>query len=123
MIEAEPNFWYGTPSPWQRGSRKGYQLAGGRLRLLPVPTAATNFVLTYVPACPVLVDDDDSFDGVNGWEDLVALGLALRMHGIQESDGSSLAALYREAKEHIEDMARERIAGLPAHVIDVRPEG
>lgn len=115
--------WFGAPDVWQRGYRKGYQLAGARLRFLPVPTAATNFVLEYVPTCPVLSADADTFDGVNGWEDLVALGVALRMHGIQESDSSQLAALYREALDHVETMAHERIAGLPAHVIDVYPEG
>ena len=45
------------------------------------------------------------------------------MHGIQESDGSAIGALYREAKEGIENLANERIAGLPHHVIDVCPEG
>lgn len=71
----------------------------------------------------MLIADTDTFDGVNGWEDLVSLGMALRMHGIQETDGSQLAALYREAKEHIETMAHERTAGLSAQVLDVFPEG
>ena len=115
--------WWGSPAVWEKGSTKSYQLAGARLRLLPVPTTVTNYVLIYVPTCPELVSDTDTFDGVNGWERLIALGTALDMHGIGETDGSSIAAMYREIKEHIESIAHERIAGLPAHVIDVCPEG
>lgn len=120
---AYPAHFYTSGDTWSRGSKKGYQLAGSRLRILPIPTTATNYVLIYVPACPELVTDSDTFDGVNGWEKLVALGVAVEMHGIQESDGSPMFRLYQEQVARVQALADERIAGLPHHVIDVMPEG
>jgi hypothetical protein len=114
---------FGSAGTWQKWTRKGYQLAGGFLRLLPTPTTVTDYVLVYVPTCPELVNDVDTFDGINGWEKLVTLGVAIEMRAIEQNESADLERRYQEQTARVQAMADERIAGLPHHVIDVHPEG
>ena len=79
--------------------------------------------LHYIPACPVLANDGDSFDGVNGWHKMVALRVACEMRAVEERPYNDLQNLYDIEKKRIEALVAEREAAHPAQIIDVDPEG
>lgn len=60
-----------------------YRLEGSLLYLAPIPTVAETLRLFYIPACPVLAADGDTFDGINGYEQLV-IQLGLRRCKIRQ---------------------------------------
>lgn len=59
------------------GHRYRYRLQAASIYLYPLPLTSESLRIWYVPYCPVLVSDSDTFDGINGYEELV-VQLALR---------------------------------------------
>ena len=108
---------------WSAWAPKGYRLRATQLEIVPKPTTATVMRMQYIPAFTDLVNDGDTFDGVNGWEKLVALKAAMELRAIEESGYSDLEKLYEREKRRIEDLAAERDAQSPSIVQDVSPEG
>jgi len=49
------------------------------IALLPPPNQSYVYVVWYLPVLADLVDDDDTFDGVAGWEDYVMWDVVIRM--------------------------------------------
>jgi hypothetical protein len=112
---------YRNWSTWCSWSPKAYRLRGGNLEFFPTPTSAVTARLQYVPVFSDLEEDSDTFDGVNGWEKLVAVGVAIEMRIIEQNDYADLQALYAEQLERIEAMAADR-DNHPKQVIDAYPE-
>jgi hypothetical protein len=109
---------------WSQGSAKAYRIRGGNIELFPTPSTTGGLVyLYYVPAFQDLLVDSDTFDGVNGWEKLVALRTAMEMRTIEEQPYSDIAGLYQLEKERIEAMKTEREAARPKRIGQVYPEG
>lgn len=111
---------YGTWAPY---GPKGFRVLASKVELLPTPTSPITGELWYVPTWTELTADADSFDGVNGWEKLVALRVAIELRVIDKLPYSDLAPLLAEQKQRIEEMASERQATYPRTVRDVNPEG
>jgi hypothetical protein len=110
---------------WGRDSEKYFRIRGSHgsadvIEFFPTPTAATAIELRYVPVCPVLVAPTDTFDGVNGWEKMIALRVAAEMNVIKDKSPSALLSLYSSEKERVEMYASERTASHPDRVRDVR---
>src|SRR3990167_5391111 len=59
--------------------------AAAKVQLAPLAPAGQTYRHVYVPAAIDLVDDADTVDGVNGWEDLLVLQAAIRMLDKEES--------------------------------------
>jgi len=95
-----------------------YRLVGSTLYFTPRPPAQT-FDLWLVPKMEPLVNDTDTFDGVNGFEEYIILGSAIMALIKEESDPSGLMALQAAVKQRIIDMAPNRDQGLPERVTDV----
>ena len=99
-----------------------YQLRGSKIRLLPKHNAGTTILVTYVPSFTDLVDDDDTFDGINGWEEYVVAYAARRMALKDES--FELAASMNEdlasVRERIQRLAPNRDVFRPERIADVR---
>lgn len=108
---------------WAERYRKGCRIQGDQLEILPVPSSALNATLYYIPTCPKLTLDTDTFDGINGWERLVALRVAIEMRAIEEASYADLERLYDRELRRIESLVAEREAAHPNQVIDVDPEG
>lgn len=104
---------------WSRYSPKGYRERAAQLEFLPVPTGTVTARLQYVPVFVDLVADGDTFDGVNGWEKMIALGVAMEMRVIEKRTASDLASMYGEQLARIETMKSERDAEAPKEVVDV----
>lgn len=104
---------------WERYNRKFYRVQGGQIRFFPPPTQDATVTLRYVPAFVDLVDDSDTYDGVNGWERLVTMGAALEMRAIERVDIGALGQMYAQQRERIEAMAGERQAIDAVEVRDI----
>lgn len=121
-IKDRDYYKFKNTSNWGAWSVKGYRIAGSQIEILPTPTSAVTGRLAYVPACTVLVNDADTFDGVNGWEKLVALKVAMELRAIEGTGFSDdLEKLYEMEKKRIAGMAGDRAAE-PDQVTDVAPD-
>ena len=107
---------------WARWAPKGFRLRGAQIELLPTPTSSVTMRLQFVPAFTDLSLDGDTFDGVNGWEKLVAMTVGKEMRVIEGKPHNYLDNLIREQRERIETMAADRAAAHPRVVRDVTPE-
>jgi hypothetical protein len=105
---------------WSRYSPKGYRLRASQLEFLPVPTGSVTCRIQYVPVFTDLSADGDTFDGINGWEKMVAIGVAMEMREIEKRPSSTLAGMYAEQLARIETMKSERDAEAPKEVVDVQ---
>ena len=119
---------------WGQWTAKGYVQGGQQdgsqgFFVAPGPAAVDGTVLRcrYIPAWQDLGVrtckdcDNDSFDAVNGWDELVALAVAIKMLKIMKADYRALQEDYLEVKSEIETMARERNAQEPLEIRDVEP--
>jgi hypothetical protein len=119
-----------TASTWGKWTPKAYRLnsiattAGTvNIEIVPTPNAAATLRTIFIPACPVLSFDGDTFDGVNGWEKLVIFKMALELCTIDKTDQGDLPQRYAEQVERVKAMAANRNALEPKRVVDVFPEG
>lgn len=113
---------YRNWNQWAQYSPKAWRIRGQLLEFFPTPTAITTLELRYVPACPTLVEGS-SFDGVNGWEVLVASGAAMDLLGLQALPFGSAERIYAEAMERIRGLAADRAAANPVTIRDERFRG
>jgi hypothetical protein len=75
--------------------------------------------LYHVPACPKLAADGSTFDGINGWEDLVAINVAIKCKQTNEEDCSVLFALQAKEEARIEALKQKRDLSKPHRISDV----
>jgi hypothetical protein len=71
------------------GKRYRYRLQGPSVVLHPTPQAIETLRIYFIPTAPQLAADGDTFDGVNGYEDLVFQLALYRCRDRQEQDLSS----------------------------------
>lgn len=83
-------------------------------RYRPPNTTATVRV-RYIQTSPILVSDTDTFDGVNGWEELAVLYAAIDILNTKGQDPSSLMAKRDRFVERIK-LNVQRDAGEPPRV-------
>lgn len=55
-----------------------YRIVGSSIELSPIPLTGT-YSVRYVPVPPTLSEDDDTIDGVLGWEEYVVLYVAMKL--------------------------------------------
>lgn len=78
---------YGNIMPWGRINLY-YQLLGSQIWLMPLPFSGQTVRLFYVPRFTLLVNDSDTLDAVNGWEDFVVADVCIKALAKEESDPS-----------------------------------
>lgn len=110
----------GRQQNWTRYSHKGYRLRSSQIEFLPEPTTDVTCRLQYVPVFTDLSADGSTFDGINGWEKMVALGVAIEMRGIEKRSAGDLVQLYAPQLERIETLKTERDAEAPKQIVDER---
>jgi hypothetical protein len=134
-IRAADSHRYESAGLWGRYSPKGYVIGGSPagnegFYVSPGPAALDGTVLRirYTQAWQDLGTktcadcDNDSFNAVDGWDNLIALGVARLMRGIQRSPPDPfLESEYAAAHERVERMASERNAQEPLEIRDVEP--
>lgn len=70
-------------------SRLTYRIETGTLRIMPVPTQVWTLRVKYFKPATDLVSGSDTFDGVNGYEDLVIAQTIAKLRGGREGMDSS----------------------------------
>jgi len=103
---------YITLNPFTEGMRNISLTANSNL-----PTGQVR--LRYVPAPTQFTSLSQTFDGVAGWERMVAMGVAIDMLNAEETDPRPLQAKYDEAVQRVINDAAPRDLGMPATVVDV----
>ena len=78
-----------------------------------------NLRLYYIPQMPELVNDTDTFDGINGFEQYIVADVARKMLIKEESDPSAMMAEKAELKQRILGMGQNRNAGDANRIPDV----
>lgn len=99
-----------------------YRVRSGFLDVLPRPATSASLSLSYVPCATKLVSDNDTFDGINGFEEYVVCYAARRM-SIKDADFELANMIYQDMNrqiERIERMAADRDKGHPERVQDIR---
>lgn len=108
VIEADPNIidrvtTNGVRATW-------YRLVNNSIEFYPTPPSLQTYQLRYIPAAERLTGDNQSINGVNGWEELIVLDAAIKC--LRKSDKQEMAAgLERDRLlmlKNIEDLAYER---------------
>jgi hypothetical protein len=95
-----------------------YRILKNSIVFKPLPSAQT-ITIWYAPSFTALVADGDTFDGINGWEDIVITDCAIKCLLKEESDVSILLAEKAGLMERIEKVANNRDMGRPETVADV----
>lgn len=114
---------YINGSVWSPWGPKAYRIRAGNIEIYPAPSGTLPPCdILFVPAFQDLTADTQTFDGVNGWEKLVALRVAMELRAIEEMPFADLQQLYGLERERIEAMKTEREASQPKRVINVNPE-
>lgn len=96
-----------------------YRLEGNNIRLRPTPMAVYSGTIWYRPTRTLLSDGAHVLDGVNGWEEYVAIAAAIRCLLKEESDVSGLMALLAMEKQRIEEASKDRDQATSSRIVDV----
>ncbi len=97
-----------------------YQLRGGSIVFIPIPAGTGSATLWYIQAPSSLVNDTDTIDGQSGWDEYVVTDAAIKALQKEESDVSVLMAQKESLKRRILGAAKNRDAGSPRTISDVR---
>lgn len=120
---------YANLTYWAPFTPKAYRLKGTQtassqsFELFPTPSSAVTARVRYIPAFALLANDAATFDGVNGWEKLIALKAAIEYRTIAEKPLGPLPQLYQETFQRIQSLADQRNANYAEQVQNVYPEG
>lgn len=97
------------PEKFRPGSRTGdakfYRIVGSTVVLYPKPSSGT-YDVVYIPIPADLVDDDDTVDGVLGWEEYVVIDVSINVLAKEESDTRHLEGRLAKIHQRIEDEAQ-----------------
>jgi hypothetical protein len=100
-----------------------YRVAGGmRLELDPIP-ASGEYMVTYIPVPNELTDDDDTLDGVLGWEEYVVVAASLDIAIKEAVDLGLISVLERQLARQtarIKTAAKNAELTEAPRVVDVR---
>jgi hypothetical protein len=107
---------------WGRRNPKAFRLRGqDGIEFLPVPTADGTVRIQYLPAFADLTEGP--FDGINGWERMISLRVAIDMCAIAQRASGALDNLYATERQRVIDMVTERAAEHPSQIRETFPEG
>lgn len=91
--------------PVQMSWASHYRLSNNTLVFYPQPQAAGQvYRLIYVPTPTALSADGDTVNGVNGWEEYIVVGMAIRALQKIESDATPLVQRKAELTARIQKM-------------------
>jgi len=89
-----------------------------QIKFIPPSLTSQSVRVWYVPACPTLVAETDSINGVNGWDEYIVVDAAIKLLQKEESDTSVLMARKAALLERINAMASGRDSGTAPTTVD-----
>lgn len=128
------------PEAWARLVEEGtatprvYQLHGAQhtlgapaqIRLLPIPDKAYLVQVMYLPVCAgywhgAEQPDEYTYDGIDGWEEIAVLWMAIRAVAKEERDTSLLERERDRMIARIQRQAGQVDLAQPQQIVDVSP--
>lgn len=104
----------------QAGTTQGTIPTQYSIELLPRPSPNINVLLFYVPVCPMLVNDTDTLDTINGWDHFASAYAAKMMRLKDDLPTSELQKMMDEQRVRIQGMAQHRNVTEPVRITDLR---
>ena len=95
-----------------------YLLRPEKIEFRPTPSAAFSITLRYIPTFRELTQDDDTFDGIAGWELYACLDAAIAFKQKGEEDPSILLHRKGELEAEIKNLAANRDRGRAQRMVD-----
>jgi len=95
------------------GKRYRYRLEQGNVVLMPTPTTGETLRIFYVPEFTLLSADGDTFDGINGYEELVIQLALLRCKRREELPTDDIEREINRLTLRVRDAADGRDASAP----------
>lgn len=120
FIERNKYSFPGLQSAYGLRGRLKYRLEGNFLWLKPLPISGQVIQVRYAPRFVALVNDADTFDGINGWDEYAVIDAAIKALQKEESDVSVLLLQKAAFDKRLEEMTTIRDIGSPATVGDTR---
>ena len=97
-----------------------YRLRNGNIHFAPAIQAANTINLYYLPVIPQMVNPTDTIDGINGWEEMIILDMAMRaLLKENATDITPLQMEYSRWEKKIQALAEQRDSSFPESTIDV----
>lgn len=96
-----------------------YLIVNNQIKFAPIGTGTSYIQIWYAAVFQNLVNDTDTFDGINGWEEYVINDVAIKMMAKEESDVSILAAQKQLLIDRINEMKVYRDIGTSSRVDDL----
>lgn len=96
-----------------------FRILAGNITFLPAPTAGYTIRHWFVPACPRLVSDSDSFDGVDGWEEYAIWRAVAYVQQKEQLDPSFALSFVSSLGQRIDRLAPFRATQNTERVTDV----
>lgn len=106
---------YGYDS--ENGEPVGYLQRGNVLELFPTPDAVYAIRLRYVPAVPTLVDDADSIDVPNGWEEFILETALLSADKMMDKPLNDRKDSIERARQRVARAAEGRNQAEPEYLV------
>lgn len=87
------------------------------------PGAAWQLEIEYIPVCPTLTSDDQTFDAVDGWDVYVSALMARDILQKRKEDAGLVMAIIAAGEARIKTYGSKRVRGGPKYVDDVEATG
>lgn len=118
---AERNMYQNPYAVWAWNARVAYRARGNNVTFIPAASGIFTATIWYIPTPTKLVAGSDTFDGVDGWDELVVTDVAIKC-GIKDQippeDMQVIMGRKAELVARITSMA-ERDIGAPQRIVDV----
>lgn len=107
---AERNRFKVLYSGWVYTQPVWYSTVANSIKFIPIPSGQFSITLWYTPVSPTLVNPQDKFDGIQGFEEYIVLSAAIKL------------LTKQERFDHVQVLGaeRERIAAQIRSVLGVR---
>lgn len=86
------------------------------------PAVACTVNMEYIPVCPLLTSDVSTFDGVDGWDELISARVARDILIKRDGDTSNVLAIMQHAERRIRTYSTQRKRGGPKLLVDVEAD-
>ena len=106
-------------SSYGRSPTTSYRIIKDKILFTPVGGVGGNYKLWYIPLATALVDETDSIDTYNGFEEMLILDVAIQMLIKEESDTSELRFEKVMEQKRMKDMLVDRDIGESERIEEV----
>jgi hypothetical protein len=99
---------------------RSYCVAGSLVLIRPIDLAVGVYKTWWTPKFVTLVNGSDTYDAINGWEELTVVDVAMQIRDAMEKDVSLLSQRFEKLEQHVHEAASKRVSGRPSRVRRVK---